>query len=75
MYKTYPSVILDQYSIRRRRTLLWRAIFLGKMAKNARVSSIGEVAEWSKAPVSKTGMPQGIEGSNPSLSVKVINCR
>ncbi len=28
----------------------------------------GEVAEWSKAPVSKTGIPQGIEGSNPSLS-------
>ena len=30
----------------------------------------GEVAEWSNAPVSKTGIPQGIEGSNPSLSEK-----
>ncbi len=27
------------------------------------------MAEWFKAPVLKTGIPQGIEGSNPSLSV------
>ena len=26
------------------------------------------MAEWTNAPVSKTGIPQGIEGSNPSLS-------
>lgn len=31
-------------------------------------SSNGEVAEWSKAPVSKTGMGQPIESSNLSLS-------
>ena len=34
---------------------------------------LGEMAEWSKAPVSKTGIPQGIEGSNPSLSAKIEN--
>jgi predicted lipoprotein with Yx(FWY)xxD motif len=32
----------------------------------------GEVAEWSKAPVSKTGIPQGIESSNLSLSATKI---
>ena len=36
--------------------------------KNATIFLLGEVAEWSKAPVSKTGMPQGIVGSNPTLS-------
>ena len=30
----------------------------------------GEVAEWSNAPVLKTGIPQGIWGSNPYLSAK-----
>jgi adenylate kinase family enzyme len=34
-------------------------------------TNFGEVAEWSKAPVSKTGIPQGIEGSNPSLSADI----
>ena len=29
----------------------------------------GGVAEWSKAPVLKTGSPQGLGGSNPSPSV------
>ena len=30
---------------------------------------LGEVAEWLKAPLSKSGKPQkGFEGSNPSLS-------
>jgi hypothetical protein len=28
----------------------------------------GEVAEWSNAPDSKSGVPQGTGGSNPSLS-------
>ena len=32
----------------------------------------GEVAEWSKAPVSKTGMPQGIVSSNLTLSAILI---
>ena len=31
--------------------------------------SPGGVAEWLNAPVSKTGVPQGTEGSNPSASV------
>ena len=30
--------------------------------------SAGEVAEWLKAPVSKTGIPQGIGSSNLPLS-------
>ena len=29
---------------------------------------LGEVAEWSNAPVLKTGGPQGPVGSNPTLS-------
>ena len=29
---------------------------------------MGEVAEWSNAPVSKTGIPQGIGSSNLPLS-------
>ena len=34
------------------------------------VPKAGEVAEWLKAPVSKTGIPfSGIVGSNPTLSV------
>ena len=28
----------------------------------------GEMAEWSNAPVLKTGVPQGTGGSNPSFS-------
>jgi hypothetical protein len=32
----------------------------------------GEVAEWSKAPVSKTGVPKGTESSNLSLSALSI---
>ena len=34
----------------------------------------GEVAEWLKAPVSKTGIPLwGIAGSNPALSAIFIS--
>ena len=32
------------------------------------VSPIGEMAEWSNAPVLKTGVLRGTGGSNPSLS-------
>lgn len=31
---------------------------------------IAEMSEWSNVLVSKTGIPQGIEGSNPSLCAK-----
>jgi hypothetical protein len=31
---------------------------------------IGEVAEWSNAPVLKTGVVKATGGSNPSLSAK-----
>ena len=34
-------------------------------------SILGEMAEWSNAPVLKTGVLQGTGGSNPSLSAKV----
>ncbi len=30
----------------------------------------GEVSEWSNVPDSKSGVPQGTGGSNPSLSAK-----
>ena len=29
---------------------------------------VGEVAEWSNVPDSKSGVPQGTAGSNPALS-------
>ena len=32
------------------------------------ITTVGEVAEWSNAPVLKTGDSQGSGGSNPSLS-------
>ena len=31
----------------------------------------GEVAEWSNVPDSKSGVPQGTGGSNPSLSASL----
>ena len=35
------------------------------------IFGLGEVAEWLKAPVSKTGIPDsGIAGSNPALSAR-----
>ena len=34
---------------------------------------IGEVAEWSIVPDSKSGVLQGTEGSNPSLSASNSN--
>src|SRR3990167_3772165 len=43
--------------------------FFTKTAKNARFKKVkGSVAEWFKAPVSKTGMPKCIGGSNPPAS-------
>ena len=32
---------------------------------------LGEMAEWSNAPVLKTGVLRGTGGSNPSLSAKI----
>jgi hypothetical protein len=34
------------------------------------VEGYGEVQEWLNWPLSKSGEPQGSEGSNPSLSAK-----
>lgn len=37
---------------------------------------VGNVAERFNAPVSKTGVPQGIGGSNPPISAKIdLTCR
>ena len=38
-------------------------------AKINKIKEYGEVAEWFKALVLKTGVEQSTEGSNPSLSV------
>ena len=35
------------------------------------IQTIGEMAEWSNAPVLKTGVLRGTGGSNPSLSAKI----
>ena len=32
-------------------------------------SNAGQVSEWLKEPLSKSGIPKGIVGSNPTLSV------
>jgi hypothetical protein len=40
------------------------------LANYAIISARGEVAEWSKAPDSKSGIRQRIVGSNPILSAK-----
>lgn len=42
-------------------------------AKINRIKEYGEVAEWFKALVLKTGVGQPTEGSNPSLSVLLYN--
>ena len=34
------------------------------------IQTIGEMAEWSNAPVLKTGVLRGTGGSNPSLSAQ-----
>ena len=33
----------------------------------------GELSEWLKEPASKTGVPQGTGGSNPSLTAVTID--
>ena len=38
------------------------------------VAAFGEVAEWSNAPVLKTGRAQVLVGSNPTLSAIVGEC-
>ena len=37
-----------------------------------RLPELGEVAEWSNVPDSKSGEPQGSVGSNPTLSATLI---
>jgi hypothetical protein len=49
--------------------LSWQMLGMGRVEFSQCLSGNGEVAEWLKAPVSKTGMGSwSIEGSNPSLS-------
>ena len=46
------------------------------LAKNGYMPTItlyGEMAEWSNAPVLKTGVLRGTGGSNPSLSAKLAD--
>lgn len=43
--------------------------------KNARIRPIGSVAEWSNAPVSKTGIPQGIVSSNLTASAEILRSK
>jgi hypothetical protein len=45
---------------------------LTKISVLSYLKKTGEVAEWLKAPVLKTGYPQGYAGSNPVLSVFVL---
>ena len=46
-------------------------MFLANLQKNVSVFNVGEVSEWSNVPLSKSGRPQGLEGSNPSLSARL----
>ena len=36
-----------------------------------RIRALGEVAEWSNVPDSKSGVLKGTVGSNPTLSAKI----
>jgi hypothetical protein len=44
---------------------------LKKIFNFAKHKTIGEVAEWSNAPVLKTGVQQCTGGSNPSFSANL----
>ncbi len=44
-----------------------------KLTNYAIIFARGEVAEWSKAPDSKSGIRQRIVGSNPTLSASKLN--
>jgi hypothetical protein len=59
---------------------LFRCHTRRESADYAIISPRGEVAEWSKAPDSKSGIRQRIVGSNPTLSASaatlvVVGCR
>ena len=45
----------------------------GRRFESVILHKFGSVAEWSNAPVLKTGVPQGTGGSNPSASAN-SNC-
>ena len=44
----------------------------GHSNRDQRLRLTGEVAEWLKAPLSKSGISQGIVGSNPTLSATLV---
>ena len=50
--------------------VLWTNGTFEHSAKYNLIYSYAGVSEWSNVPVSKTGVPQGIEGSNPSPCAK-----
>ncbi|MEN9901720.1 MAG: hypothetical protein RL651_384 [Pseudomonadota bacterium] len=44
-----------------------------EMAERATIRAVGEVAEWSNVPDSKSGVLKGTVGSNPTLSAKLLH--
>ena len=55
------------------RTSAFQAGNSGSIPGRVTFSTKGDVAEWLNAPVSKTGIPKGIGGSNPPISAKILN--
>lgn len=54
------------------RSPLGFCFFKNLMEKRGKNSPFGEMAEWTKARDSKSRIPQGVGGSNPSLSVSTF---
>ena len=59
------SKIFAQYNF-----LIYLCIIKRKETTFSLKTNLGEVAEWSIAPVLKTDVPRGTGGSNPSLSAE-----
>ena len=71
MMNSFDSSMLDRFlspqpTIKAAIKKRMRRMFMKTRAKI--LPPIGEVAEWSIVPDSKSGVLQGTEGSNPSLS-------
>ena len=57
------------------RTSAFQALNPGPIPGKVTFSKKGDVAERLKAPVSKTGIPKGIGGSNPPISADIFTRR
>src|SRR5258708_29381952 len=66
---TRPDLTVDPVAISSRRILVIAAAPNGVSTVGTRVA---ETAEWSKAAVLKTAVPQGTRGSNPVSSAEII---